>query len=174
MPKIFVWKAFANYRELTGKDVADRLSSPDLCFVVRQFQWQDKIMTSLAHQNDDRFREPGIAAPLTFLIMFVFFIYGALLVGLLGLSNWIIHAWNLTFFINLGKFGVFLLAILIPVLWAAIVGISWLRKWQRSLFLRCSTFSLCHGFYGQWCGVVHQNYGINALKNCARWSEMER
>ena len=80
-------------------------------------------MTSLVHQNDDRFREPGIAAPLTFLIMFVIFIYGALLVGLLGISNWIIHAWNLTFFINLGKFGVFLLAIIIPVLWAVIVGI---------------------------------------------------
>ena len=80
-------------------------------------------MTSLAHQNDDRFREQGIAAPLTFLIMFIIFIYGALLVGLLGLSNWIIHAWNLTFFINLGKFGVFLLAIIIPALWAVLVAI---------------------------------------------------
>jgi len=159
-------------------------------------------MTSLAHQNDDRFREPGIAAPLTFLIMFVFFIYGALLVGLLGLSNWIIHAWNLTFFINLGNFGVFLLAILIPALWAVIVGICaaipyyilrsrghylmaskvfpiifcaragtilWPRKSQRLLFLRCSIFLLCPGFFGQWCAVVRQNYVVNALKNCAKW-----
>lgn len=78
-------------------------------------------MTSLAHVDDDRFREPGIAAPLTFLIMFIVFIYGALLVGLLGVSNWIIHSWNLTFFINLGKFGVFLLALLMPILWAVLV-----------------------------------------------------
>ena len=78
-------------------------------------------MTSLAHVNDDRFREPGIAAPLTFLIMFIIFIYGALLVGLLGLANWLIHSWELTFFINLGNFGVFLVALLIPALWAVLV-----------------------------------------------------
>ncbi|MHC5306237.1 hypothetical protein [Bartonella sp. LJL80] len=80
-------------------------------------------MTSLAHVQDDRFREPGIATPLTFLIMFIFFIYGALLVGLLGVSDWIIHAWNLTFFLNLGGFGVFLLALIIPALWAVLVAI---------------------------------------------------
>lgn len=80
-------------------------------------------MTSLAHAQDDRFREPGVAAPLTFLIMFVVFIYGALLVGLLGVANWIIHAWNLKFFLNLGGCGVLLLALLIPALWAVVVVI---------------------------------------------------
>lgn len=80
-------------------------------------------MTSLAHVQDDRFREPGIAAPLTFLIMFVVFIYGALLVGLLGVANWLIHAWDLKFFLNLGGFGILLAALLIPALWAVFVAI---------------------------------------------------
>jgi len=80
-------------------------------------------MTSLAHVQDDRFREPGIAAPLTFLIMFVVFIYGALLVGLLGVANWLIHAWDLKFFLHLGGFGILLAALLIPALWAVFVAI---------------------------------------------------
>lgn len=80
-------------------------------------------MTSLAHVQDDRFREAGIAAPLTFLIMFVVFIYGALLVGLLGVANWLIHTWDLKFFLHLGGFGILLAALLIPALWAVLVAI---------------------------------------------------
>lgn len=82
-------------------------------------------MTSHAHTqlNDDRFREPGIATPIVFFGMFIFFVYGALLVGLSGVSNWIVHTKQLTFFLSLGGWGILLLDFCFIAGWVAFVFI---------------------------------------------------
>ncbi|EJF91024.1 hypothetical protein [Bartonella tamiae] len=74
-------------------------------------------MTSKTPLQDDRFQDTGILTPLAFMALFIFFVYGALLVGLLGLSDWIIHAWHISILQNMGNAGIFLLALIIPALW---------------------------------------------------------
>lgn len=71
--------------------------------------------------NDARFQRPGMLASLTLLFLFVIFVYGALLVGIMGIANWIIHAWNLTFFLDLGFYGVGLMVLCLLATWFVIV-----------------------------------------------------
>lgn len=74
-----------------------------------------------SHRNDDRFPEQGIAAPVTFLVLFVIFVYGALFIALLGIADWCINAWKLTFFLNQGNWGIVMMVIIFLVLWVSIV-----------------------------------------------------
>lgn len=73
-------------------------------------------------KHDVRFRKSGMAAPLVLLFLFVIFVYGALLVGLLEIANWIIHAWNQICLINsLGAFSVVLMALYLLATWFMVV-----------------------------------------------------
>jgi len=50
-------------------------------------------------------------APLLFLILFVLFVYGSLIVALLGISAWMIDVYDLAFFVQFGNLGITALAL---------------------------------------------------------------
>lgn len=78
---------------------------------------------------------------LAFFLLFVFFIYGALLIGLLGLSDWLIHSFELLFFQEWGGAGIALMASLLLGAWVlgvlglASLGVLIARKAQRPLLI---------------------------------------
>jgi len=61
-------------------------------------------------KKQESFNRHAVLAPLLFLILFVLFIYGSLLVAVLGASAWVIDVYDLAFFARLGIVGVWLLA----------------------------------------------------------------
>jgi len=61
----------------------------------------------------------SVLAPVVFLIVFVLFVYGGLLIALLGASAWYIDAYDLTFFAALETAGIWLLALGCLVIWIA-------------------------------------------------------
>lgn len=73
------------------------------------------------YAKDTEFTPSGMAAPLVFIILFIFFIYGALFLGLMGVSNTIIHECGLNSLLQFGNSGVFLGALCLLALWAALV-----------------------------------------------------
>jgi len=81
--------------------------------------------------------EYGIGGPLTFLILFVLFVYGSLLVGMLGASRWIIKSQNLVFFAQLGGSGIVLMMCCLFFIWFSVVALAagvpylWLRYLGR-------------------------------------------
>ncbi|KAA6204601.1 MAG: hypothetical protein DU429_07880 [Candidatus Tokpelaia sp.] len=81
------------------------------------------------YATDTEFKPSGMAAPLVFISLFVLFVYGALFIGLMGVSNTIIHHYRLHFFLQFGNFGAFLGLCCILALWAilvfALAGIPW-------------------------------------------------
>lgn len=75
------------------------------------------------YAKDTGFKTSGMAAPLIFIALFIFFVYGALFIGLMGISNTIIHEHNLSFFTERGVFGAFLGVCCILAAWVAFVCI---------------------------------------------------
>lgn len=73
------------------------------------------------YAKDTEFKPSGMIAPLVFIFLFVFFVYGALCIGLMGISNTLIHRYELSFFSQFGNFGVFLGLCCILAAWAALV-----------------------------------------------------
>lgn len=69
--------------------------------------------------HDPRFRAPGVLAPMIFIVLFVVAIYGALIVGMLGIADWLIHACQLEFFLKLGNFGIILMMLGLLAAWIA-------------------------------------------------------
>jgi len=94
-------------------------------------------MANTDRVTDPRFREHGVGSPLIFLILFIFFVYGSLIVGLLGLSRWLIESYHLKFFHNLGDAGLILMIFCLLGVWFSLVlaaaGIPyfWLRHLGR-------------------------------------------
>lgn len=80
-------------------------------------------LEKMSRENDDRFPQQSIAAPLTFLIIFIIFVYGALFVALLGVADWYIHAQNLTFFLKYGDLGVVMMVAVFLAIWISVVFI---------------------------------------------------
>jgi len=93
----------------------------------------------MSNSQNSHFRahEYGIGGPLAFLILFVLFVYGSLIVGLLGASRWIIKSQDLVFFSNLGGTGIVLMMCCLLLIWfgtvliAACVPYYWLRHLRR-------------------------------------------
>lgn len=75
------------------------------------------------YAKDTGFQTSGKAAPLVFIGLFVFFVYGALALGLMGVANTIIHEQQLTFFVSRGVFGAFLGACCLLAAWTAFVAL---------------------------------------------------
>lgn len=78
-------------------------------------------MSLKTQQNDPRFRKGTVFAPLSFMVLFILFIYLPLLVGLLLVARWIIDANHLTFFQNLGIWGDVLMLITLTISWICLV-----------------------------------------------------
>lgn len=86
-----------------------------------------------------------IIIPIVFFLLFVVFVYGSLCIGLLGLSNWLLHIWLnvnngvLNYFSNIllkyGFLGVFFLTAILLVVW---VGFNFLLSYGLYLIVRIS------------------------------------
>lgn len=74
------------------------------------------------YRSDTEFKPTGIAAPLAFMALFIVFVYGALIVGLMGVANTLIHRCELSFFLQRGNFGVFLGVCCLAAAWALLVA----------------------------------------------------
>ena len=61
---------------------------------------------------------------LTFFLLFILFVYGALFIALLGIADWIIHSQNLQFFIERGNGGILSFAFLILISWVSCAVIT--------------------------------------------------
>jgi len=72
-------------------------------------------------KNDIRFRKPGMATSLALLSLFVIFVYGGLFISLMGIANWIIHAWNLTLLLDRDTPGVILMVFFLLAIWFMVV-----------------------------------------------------
>jgi len=68
-------------------------------------------------RKQEKFDRHGVLAPLGFLILFVLFVYGSLLIALLGAAAWVIDVYALTFFARLNIFGIWLLVFCCLALW---------------------------------------------------------
>jgi len=64
-----------------------------------------------------------VLAPLVFLLLFVLFVYGSLLVAMLGFASWSISAYELSFFAQFGTFGIWALVLCWFVGWYVLVFI---------------------------------------------------
>jgi len=73
------------------------------------------------YATDTEFKPSGMAAPLVFIGLFIFFIYGALFIGLMGVSNTLIHYYKLEFLLQFGNFGVFLGLCALLACWVLLV-----------------------------------------------------
>jgi len=85
-------------------------------------------------KTDPPYQSRSIIGPLAFLILFILFVYGSLLVGMLGAARWLIESQNLSFFLNLDTVGIVLMMLCLFTAWFAIVLIGagipylWLRR----------------------------------------------
>jgi len=67
--------------------------------------------------RETHFDRHGVLAPLLFLISFVLFVYGGMLIAMLGVSAWAIDSHDLSLFAQLETLGIWLLAFCTVAVW---------------------------------------------------------
>jgi|GEM_PF-998612 len=66
-----------------------------------------KAREMTAYSKETGFVTTGFAAPIVLMFLFIVFVYGAMAVGLMGVSNTLIHEHNLQWFLARGDWGAF-------------------------------------------------------------------
>jgi len=84
---------------------------------------QRSIVVDCVNQNSSRSQLHDALAPLLFLILFVLFVYGSLIVALLGFSAWFIETYELLTFAQYGDAGI------------AVLALCFLAGWLGSVFI---------------------------------------
>jgi len=76
----------------------------------------------MAHYaKDTGFKSAGLAAPLIFMGLFIFFVYGALIIGSMGVANTLIHYYHIDFLMQRGALGAFYAMCVMLSSWAILV-----------------------------------------------------